>query len=250
MNDIWEGIGGIFLIGGLIWGGVYLYQNYNPTHTEASGVVKYDDCREKITLSKTDYLQQNGTFICNDTKTTSGKSMGGECVKTSTDSSGKCQTAYIYEKPADETCGTNGSLRTDDKCYCNWGYVNKGGSCISQTQDCQNIYGVNSYASGDGAGGYLCYCSTGSFWNSDKTACVSQYTLNQPCITTYGTGSYSTNENGKQVCDCSYGYSWNVERNSCVTTESINQICVRDVGRNSYYLGNVTNGKYNCSSSY
>jgi len=249
MNDTWEGISGIIGIGVMIFVGVFLYQNFvNTPLTNVSGIVKYDDCREKVTLNQTEYSKQSGTFICNDTKTNSGKSMGGECVKTVTDNAGQCQTVYIYEKPAEEKCGTNEALRTDDKCYCDWGYVMSAGSCISGTQNCQNTYGTNSYSSLDGT---QCYCGTGSFWNSDKTACVSQDTLNQSCITAYGTGSYSTyDSNGKQACDCSYGYSWNGQRNLCVTTESINQICVRDIGKNSYYLGTVTGGKYNCSPSY
>ena len=133
MDELWEGLVGIFLLGLLVYGGIYMYQHFmvSQPHTEVSGTVKYDDCRQKITLNATDYAKQSGTFLCNDTKTNSGKSMGGECVETVTDSSGTCQTAYIYEKPAEETCGANSMLRVDDKCPCDYGYISINGSCIS-----------------------------------------------------------------------------------------------------------------------
>jgi hypothetical protein len=247
-DEIGSGILGLIVMGLIIWGGSSLYQNFvNKPLVEVSGIVKFDDCREKITLNNSEYTKQSGTFICNDIKTDSGKSMGGQCVKTITDDSGKCQTAYLYEKPPEATCIANAYLTKDDKCSCNYGYIYKGDSCISYTQDCQNSFGTNSYGVADNTGNSSsCYCNSGYFWNSDKTSCISQNDLNKECTTSYGEGSYSTTENGKHVCDCSYGYAWNTKRDSCVTIESINQICVRDVGINSYYLGNVVNGKYNC----
>lgn len=96
----------------------------------------------------------------------------------------------------------------------------------------------------------ICDCKAGYDWNNDRTACYTTAAFNQSCVDTYGTGAYSTTENGKRVCDCGYGYSFNAQRNMCVTTASINAICVRDVGRNSTYSGTVTNGKYDCTQPY
>jgi len=177
MDEIWEGLGGIVVIGLLIYGGIHLYQYFiNKPFSEVNGTVKYDDCREKITLNSTDYKTQDGTFLCNDSKTNSGKSMGGECIKTISDSSGKCQTAYIYEKPPEETCGTNSYLTVDDKCSCGYGYVMRGESCISNNEDCQNKFGPNSYGTAvewnNTPNTSTCYCNTGYFMNSDKTYCL------------------------------------------------------------------------------
>lgn len=117
MDEFFEGIGSIVLLGFIIWGGFYMYQNFiNTPLAEVNGVVEYDDCREKITLNESDYSKQKGTFVCNDTKTKSGKSMGGECIKTIIEDSGKCQTVYIYEKPAEATCNQFYYLTTDDTC--------------------------------------------------------------------------------------------------------------------------------------
>ena len=96
----------------------------------------------------------------------------------------------------------------------------------------------------------ICDCKAGYDWNNERTACYTTTSFNQSCVSSYGTGAYSTTENGKRVCDCSYGYSFNAQRNMCVTTASINAICVRDVGRNSTYSGTVTNGKYDCTQPY
>jgi len=244
MDDIWEGIVGLIGVGVMIFIGVYVYQHYiDEPFKEVSGVVSYYDCRQKVTLNSTE--NKNGTFICNDLKTDSGKSMGGECVKTTIDNSGKCQTAYIYKKPADETCGINSSLTTDDMCSCNYGYVMKGGSCISYNQDCQNSFGINSYGvSGNTTNSSTCYCNAGSTWSADKTTCISQNTLNQQCIVSYGTGSYSTTENGKNVCDCSYGYKWNEQRNLCVITD--NKRCENIYGSNSYFSWKNSDGSLIC----
>jgi hypothetical protein len=177
MEEFWGLIGGIFLIV-IIWSaGSYLYDNYaGQPFKEVSGEVQYSDCREQITLSKDDYSKETGTFICNDAKTISGKSMGGECVKTIMDSGGKCQTADVYEKPAEETCGSNSSLTANDKCSCNYGYVMQGGSCISNDESCHDSFGINSHGSAYGdystATTSTCYCNSGYMWNSDRTSCI------------------------------------------------------------------------------
>ncbi|MCX6717116.1 MAG: hypothetical protein NTU76_00355 [Candidatus Taylorbacteria bacterium] len=108
---------GLFIVGFVFI--LFLISNvgslFNFHVKEVTGEVKYDDCRQKINLNKDEYSKQNGTFICNDTKTISGKSMGGECMKTIISDS-YCQTVYIYQKPAEETCGQFHYLTTDDTC--------------------------------------------------------------------------------------------------------------------------------------
>ena len=173
-DDSWKAIGQLFLIIAIIYGGFLVYQNFIiEPFEEVSGTVKYDDCREKINLKGDQLKDLTGTYICNDSKTNSGKSMGGECVKIITDSTGKCQTAYVYEKPAEESCGSNSYLTVDDKCSCSYGYILRGDSCISNTQDCINSFGPNSWgATGNTPTTSTCYCNSGYFWNYDKTKCV------------------------------------------------------------------------------
>lgn len=177
--------------------GVFIYQHFvHQPFEEVSGIVKYDDCREKITLSPTE--DKTGTYVCDDLKTKSGKSMGGECVKIKFDG-GQCQTAYVYKKPAEATCGSNSYLGSDDLCYCGYGYTMREGSCVSYTQSCQWSFGVNSYGTSDN----MCYCNAGYFWSSDKTFCVSWGEVNQICAKELGVGSYysGTIENGKYQCN-------------------------------------------------
>ncbi len=96
---------------------------------ETEGVVKYDDCREKITIQEKDSSYWFGhfgkQFTCAERKTKSGLMMGGICVLVNLDSSGTCLSAYIYEKKQDPTqCvgaikdGVNYPyLGYDDLCY-------------------------------------------------------------------------------------------------------------------------------------
>lgn len=98
------------------------YIQVHDTVKESSGTVRYDDCRQKIILTSDDYEKEDGNFICSDTKTISGKSLGGICVKTVVNDSGQCQKAYLYEKPADKCNTENSYLNQDDTCSCNYGY--------------------------------------------------------------------------------------------------------------------------------
>ncbi|MCX6701719.1 MAG: hypothetical protein NTX96_00800 [Candidatus Zambryskibacteria bacterium] len=247
-KNIVQLIFGLITVVGIMIGGYYGYYTViNKPPTEVNGIVKYDDCREKVILTTDEYAKQGGTFICNLLKTNSGKSLGGECVKIITDSSGGCQTVYLYQKPSEITCGDNSYPNANDMCTCNYGYTSNGSSCISYDQDCVSSYGTGSYSTNQNQSGKnSCGCSSGYVWNPDNTACMPKSQANQGCITAYGEGSYFTTENGKGVCDCSVGYTWNSQQSSCVTTESINQLCKQYQGENSYYLGYVTNGKYNC----
>lgn len=98
MDEIWEGVGEIVVIGLIIWGGVYLYQNYiNSPSSELSGIIKYDDCRQIIKLKEGDSETRNKKFTCNYNKTQSGAIMSGSCVYTETEN-GICTKAYTYEK--------------------------------------------------------------------------------------------------------------------------------------------------------
>lgn len=146
---------------------------------------------------------------------------------------------------------------TTNSCGCASGYYLGATSqqCVSYTvardQSCAAKYPGTSFLKVDPADGKnICDCVAGSYWNNERTACYSLSSFNQSCVSSYGTGAYSTTENGKRVCDCGYGYSWNIERNSCISTASINAMCERDVGRNSRYTGRVENGKYMCTEPY
>lgn len=166
------------------------------------------------------------------------------------------KTGLAYCKDAQGPYSTYDSASNSCGCLDGYAYGDVSKQCISlvasRDETCSAKYRNTSFLKYDTDGKkYICDCNSGYYWNTDRTACFSDLEFNKECVSSYGVGSYSTKDtNGKRVCDCSRGYTWNGERNSCVTTASVNQICVRDVGRNSYYLGNVTNGKYNCSDPY
>lgn len=114
-----EGEGEIFLLVLLgvlalaVWGGYALFQQSFPG--EQDGVVKYDDCREVITLKKPPLW---GQFTCSVSRTTSGKLMQGTCVRVMTTRDGKCTKAYVYEKQTQLRCPDETPfLAWDDKCY-------------------------------------------------------------------------------------------------------------------------------------
>lgn len=186
-----------------------------------------------------------------------------------------CQTGYIWNdgqttcvvappppKTGYEICqernGVNATYDSaSNSCGCTTGYYFGATSqrCVglieSRNQTCEAKYLGTSYLKADPTDGhYICDCKAGYDWNNDRTACYTTASFTQSCVNAYGTGAYSTTENGKRVCDCGYSYSFNAQRNMCVTTASINAICERDVGRNSRYSGTVTNGKYDCTQPY
>src|ERR1041385_500807 len=86
----------IALIGILAgWGIVSLFDfNYHGTN---EGTVNYSDCRQVVTLQPNDWRTYFGTFVGTELKTKSGTSLGGEFVKTETQS-GLCTKAYVYYK--------------------------------------------------------------------------------------------------------------------------------------------------------
>jgi hypothetical protein len=176
------------------------------------------------------------------------------------------QTACIVAPPAPKTgyeiCqDRNGPNATYDSasnsCGCASGYSLSAttNQCVdplvARDDSCAASYPGTSFLKYDTTSNKnICECKAGYNWNNDRTACYTTTSFNQSCVNTFGTGAYSTTENGKRVCDCGYGYSFNAQRNMCVTTASINAMCERDVGRNSRYDGTVTNGKYNCTEPY
>lgn len=109
-------VGGAMVI--IILVASYFSSPFSPS--EVSGTVDYSDCRTTINLTSDQYQSHGGRFVCNDQKTTSGKSMGGECVQVKLDGSGKCSTAYVYEKPADETCSEGYHITEQDTCDPNY----------------------------------------------------------------------------------------------------------------------------------
>lgn len=236
------------------WSGKY-NTNGTPTCACINGYQWTTDQKSCVAIPKTpDQIckDKSGIFATyNSSDNTCGCESGYDLDK----NTNQCVTQLQYCQNLQGLNATYNS--TDNTCGCEAGYyygaVSK--QCISlvasRDEMCSVKYSNTSFLkySDDGKTN-ICDCNTGYYWNNDKTSCVSQTTLNQQCINSYGTGSYSTTQNGQNVCDCSYGYSFNAQRNACVTTSSIDQICVRDVGRNSYYQGTVTDGKYNCSSPY
>ena len=146
---------------------------------------------------------------------------------------------------------------TANSCSCASGYyygeISK--QCVGlieyRNQNCEVTYPGTSFLKYDQTSGKnTCDCKVGYDWNAERTACYTATSFTQSCVSAYGVGSYSTNQNGKRVCDCLYGYDWNIQRNTCVTTASINAICERDTGRNSMYSGVVLNGAYQCTNPY
>lgn len=90
---------------------------------ENEGTVKYDDCRQEITLNDGDWQTYTKKFTCTYKKTKSGAMMGGECVHIVNDSSlfsssHTCATAYVYEKKQEDICTDPiyPYLTYDDKC--------------------------------------------------------------------------------------------------------------------------------------
>jgi len=173
----------------------------------------------------------------------------------------RTQTIPVVQTPLEICQERNGYNATYDSatnsCGCAAGYSLGATSqqCVSFTvardESCAAQWPGTSFLKVDPADGKnICDCEIGSYWDNGRTACYSLSSFNQSCVSSYGTGAYSTTEDGKRVCDCGYGYDWDIERNSCVSTASINAICEKDVGRNSRYAGYVEDGKYICTAPY
>jgi len=75
-------------------------------------------------------------------------------------------TSFPYSSLLSSSCPLNSSEK-NGKCYCNEGYENYGGSCISYNLSCQLQYGFSSH--GDKS---YCYCNSGYEFNANKTACI------------------------------------------------------------------------------
>lgn len=173
----------------------------------------------------------------------------------------RTQTAPVVQTPLEICQERNGYNATYDSatnsCGCATGYSLGAtsqqcvGFTVARDESCAAQWPGTSFLKVDPTDGKnICDCEVGSYWDNGRTACYSLSSLNQSCVSSYGTGAYSTTENGKRVCDCGYGYDWDIERNSCVSTASINAICEKDVGRNSRYAGYAEDGKYICTEPY
>ncbi len=108
----------------------------------------------------------------------------------------------------------------------------------SNDQICQDSYGTYSEWSGklNSKEKPTCTCQTGYSWDSSGNSCAVQTTLQQECINSYGTGSYSYPQNGKAVCGCSSGYIWNSDQTACV----VPQVTKDQQCQNSYGASNWT----------
>src|SRR5262249_10117898 len=77
---------------------------------------------------------------------------------------------------------------------------------VAQTNDasCQTPYGVNSEWSGKTGsdGSPSCMCKSGYSWDGSGNSCALSSTLQQQCVSQFGTGSYALTQGGKAVCDC------------------------------------------------
>ena len=114
-------IGAVLVVGAIIWG-IYSLFGWG----EREGVVKFDDCRQMVTL-KPDTLQKYfKSFTCMYRRTESERIMSGECVHVDTagtlfSSSNECDIAYIYEKEQEGSCTDPKYpyLGYDDMCHTN-----------------------------------------------------------------------------------------------------------------------------------
>lgn len=91
---------------------------------EQEGMVKYDDCREVISVKAGDLQTYYKKFICQYTRRASGKIVAGTCVHVSTSFfSGKCETAYVYtflQEPDSGCTKQYPYLGNDGMCYKDW----------------------------------------------------------------------------------------------------------------------------------
>jgi hypothetical protein len=121
-KDAWEGLGILVVIVLIGWGILSLFGVSFGVENE--GTVKYDDCRQIITIQDHSWQTYIKQFTCNYIKTKSRLIMSGECVHINTDSSlfsssHTCATAYVYEKKQEGNCtvAPNLYLGYDDMCY-------------------------------------------------------------------------------------------------------------------------------------
>ena len=108
----------------LVWSILSKLADFWKTTREQEGTIKYDDCRQTITINDGDFQTYINKFTCSYIKTKSGAIMSGECVRVDNDSSffgssHTCATAYIYEKKPVNPCtvAPNIYLGYDDMCH-------------------------------------------------------------------------------------------------------------------------------------
>ena len=109
---------------GLIIFGVLAVIGYFSGGMESEGIVKYDDCRQILTIKEGSGDTFGKKFTCEYIRSKSGKLMSGTCVHIDTEN-GVCTTAYVYEKKSEFNCGDNSTPNYDDSvyaCSCNDGY--------------------------------------------------------------------------------------------------------------------------------
>src|SRR5437899_2227211 len=86
---------------------------------EREGTVKYDDCREVVTIDHKSWHRYLNDFTCAYQRTINGKVMAGECVHVETTFLGAgCRIAYVYQKQPQLKCPPHSTLTVDDKCTC------------------------------------------------------------------------------------------------------------------------------------
>src|ERR1039458_1627917 len=80
----------------------FLLMPGNPLHDsiwgEHEGIIKTDDCREKVTVEEGSSGTWFKTFTCTYQKSKSGKLIGGSCQAVEMNDGGACQTVYSYQK--------------------------------------------------------------------------------------------------------------------------------------------------------
>jgi hypothetical protein len=104
--------------------GVYLNQGDSLLGGEREGIVKYDDCREIVRLKDNPTKKYYETFTCTYERTVHGKILAGQCARVDLPLfRNGCDTAYVYEKQSEISCGPNSTPTYDEHCRCNDGYV-------------------------------------------------------------------------------------------------------------------------------
>jgi S1-C subfamily serine protease len=193
------------------------------------------------------------------------------------DSAGKptcvCQTGYSWDTTGafctpqmslQQSCQANygtGSyshvVSGKSICSCSSGYVWNTGQteCVvaqaSNDQICQDTFGPNSQWTGQvgGNGKPACNCQSGYSWDATGNSCALQTSLDQGCLNTFGTGSYSYTQGGKAVCGCGTGYTWNSGQTACVvaaSTQTGYQVCSNAFPNETWDGTYSSDGKYNC----
>ncbi len=87
-----------------------------------------------------------------------------------------CYCSLGYEFDIDKTtcksilCPKN-SVKINNICVCNEGYIMRDDNCITYTEDCIQTFGSHVYGT-KGNNNIFCNCESGYEWNLSKTVCV------------------------------------------------------------------------------